>query len=140
MSHKINLRRLGGILAATVWISLSEFIRNEILFKSYWVTHYALLGLTFPDNPINGAVWGLWSFLFAIALSALFQRFSFIQTIFWGWFMAFVLMWVVIGNMNVLPYGLLVFAVPLSILEVFGAVWLIQRIHPELSATQKRQA
>ncbi|HRK73240.1 MAG TPA: hypothetical protein PLL64_03115 [Rhodothermales bacterium] len=140
MSHKINLRRLGGILAATVWISLSEFIRNEILFKSYWVTHYALLGLTFPDNPINGAVWGLWSFLFAIALSALFQRFSFIQTIFWGWFMAFVLMWVVIGNMNVLPYGLLVFAVPLSILEVFGAVWLIQRIHPELSATQQRQA
>ncbi|HCR48863.1 MAG TPA: hypothetical protein DIW24_04485 [Bacteroidetes bacterium] len=136
----MNLRRLGGILAATVWISLSEFIRNEILFKSYWVTHYALLGLTFPDNPINGAVWGLWSFLFAIALSALFQRFSFIQTIFWGWFMAFVLMWVVIGNMNVLPYGLLVFAVPLSILEVFGAVWLIQRIHPELSATQKRQA
>ncbi|MBL7979817.1 MAG: hypothetical protein JNN12_15885 [Bacteroidetes Order II. Incertae sedis bacterium] len=139
MSHKIILPRLGAIVAATVWISLSEFIRNDVLFKSYWVTHYASLGLTFPSKPINGAVWGLWSFLLAIALSALLRRFSFIEAIFWGWFMAFVLMWVVLGNMNVLPYDLLAFAVPLSLVEVSGAVWLIHHIHPASSKTEQRQ-
>jgi hypothetical protein len=49
------------ILIATIWISISEFVRNEILVKSYWTSHYESLGMTFPSDPINGAIWGLWS-------------------------------------------------------------------------------
>ena len=51
-------------LLATVWISISEFVRNELLLKSFWVEHYKKLGLVFPSAPINGIVFGLWSFLF----------------------------------------------------------------------------
>jgi hypothetical protein len=40
------------ILLATIWISISEFLRNEILFKSYWIQHYQKLGLVFPSDPI----------------------------------------------------------------------------------------
>ncbi len=39
--------------------------------------------------------------------------------------MAFVMMWLVIGNLSVLPYGLLVYAIPLSILESFIATLII---------------
>ena len=27
------------IVAATIWISISEFARNELLVKSYWTHH-----------------------------------------------------------------------------------------------------
>lgn len=52
-----------AFLAAGIWISLSEFNRNELLFKTYWLQKYASLGLQFPSGPINNALWGIWSFL-----------------------------------------------------------------------------
>jgi hypothetical protein len=116
------------ILLATVWISVSEFVRNEFLVKSMWVKHYRDLGLVFPSAPLNGAVWGLWSLLFAIAIFILSKKFNLIQTTFLGWFVGFVLMWVTIGNLGVLPYGILVAAVPLSLLESLIASWIIRKV------------
>jgi hypothetical protein len=114
------------VLAATLWISISEFVRNQFLVNSFWTSHYQALGLTFPSEPVNGAVWGLWSLLFAIAIFIMAKKFTLLQTVFLSWFTGFVMMWVVIGNLGVLPYGLLGFAVPLSILEAFIATWIIK--------------
>lgn len=116
------------IILATIWISISEFVRNELLLKSYWTEHYQNMGLVFPSEPINGAVWGLWSFLFAIAIYLIAKKFSLLQTTFLSWFVAFVLMWVVTGNMGVLPYGILYFAVPLSVLEAFLATFIFKKL------------
>ncbi len=116
------------VLAATVWISISEFVRNEFLLKSYWTEHYGSLGLTFPSEPINGALWGLWSLLFAVAIWLLADGFSLIKTTLIAWFMAFVLMWVVTANMAVLPLGILWFAVPLSLLEAYVAAFIIFKL------------
>ena len=116
------------ILLATIWISISEFARNELLLKNYWTEHYQNLGLIFPSEPINGAIWGLWSFLFAIAIYIIAKKFSLLQTTFLSWFMAFVLMWVVTGNMDVLPYKILYFAIPLSLLEAFLASLIISKL------------
>lgn len=115
------------VLLATVWISLSEFFRNEVLVKSYWIDHYQTLGLVFPSEPVNGLVWGLWSLLFATGIFILYQRFSLWETTFLSWLFGFVLMWVVAGNLGVLPEGLLYIAVPLSILEAFVATYIISR-------------
>jgi len=38
------------------------------------------------------------------------------------------MMWLVIGNLQVLPYGILPVAVPLSLLEVFLAVWIVKKL------------
>jgi hypothetical protein len=114
------------VVLATIWISLSEFVRNEFIVKSYWTKHYQDLGLNFPSAPVNGAVWGIWSLLFAIAVYIIAKKFTMIQTTFLSWFVGFVLMWVVIGNLGVLPYGLLVYAVPLSLLESFVATLIIK--------------
>lgn len=116
------------ILLATVWISISEFVRNEILFKSYWIQHYEQFGTRFPSEAVNGAMWGLWSLLFAVAIYIISRRFTLIQTTVFSWFVGFVLMWIVIGNLGVLPYGLLYFAVPLSLLETFIASLIITRL------------
>jgi hypothetical protein len=116
------------VLLATIWVSISEFVRNQLIFKSLWVEHYQKMGLTFPAEPINGAMWGVWSLLFAITVFILSKKFNLWQTTLLAWFIGFVLMWVVIGNLGVLPYGLLVFAVPLSMLEAFVAAWIVKKV------------
>jgi len=116
------------ILAATIWISISEFVRNEFIAKSFWINHYNRLGLTFPSEPVNGAVWGIWSLLFAIAIFIISTKFSLLHTTLFSWFVGFVLMWVVIGNLGVLPNGLMIYAIPLSLLESFVASWIIRKL------------
>jgi hypothetical protein len=116
------------ILIATIWISISEFVRNEFLLKSYWTDHYESMGLNFPSEPINGAIWGIWSLCFAISIYIFARKFTLIQTTFIAWFVGFVFMWLVIGNMNVLPFGILPFAIPLSILEAFLASLIVKKV------------
>ncbi|MCB9211581.1 MAG: hypothetical protein H6609_19635 [Ignavibacteriales bacterium] len=116
------------ILLATLWVSISEFVRNEFLLKSCWTEHYQSLGLVFPSEPINGIVWGLWSFCFAISIFFISKKYLLIQTTLLSWFVGFVLMWIVTWNMNVLPIKILLFAVPLSLLETFLASLIIIKL------------
>lgn len=116
------------ILLATIWISISEFVRNELILKSYWTDHYEGMGLVFPSEPINGAIWGVWSLLFAVSIYLISRKFGLGQTTLISWLVGFVLMWVVTGNMGVLPFGILYFAVPLSVLEAFLASWIIVKL------------
>jgi len=116
------------IFLATIWISISEFSRNEILLKSYWTTHYENMGLEFPSEPVNGAIWALWSLLFAVAIYIIAKKFTMMQTTLVSWFVGFVLMWVVVGNMGVLPTKILYYAIPLSLLEAFLATIIIKKL------------
>jgi hypothetical protein len=121
-------RTILPIVLATIWISISEFVRNEFIVKAYWTEHYDSLGLVFPAEPINGAIWGIWALLFAIAIFIISRKFSLVQTTFLAWFVGFVLMWVVIWNMDVLPIDILLIAVPLSLLEAFLASLIIIKL------------
>ena len=47
------------------------------------------------------------------------QRFSLVQTAWLAWFVGFVIMWLLIANLGVLPYRLSLPAVPLRLLEAF---------------------
>ena len=116
------------ILLVTVWISISEFVRNEFIAKSYWIKHYDELGLTFPSEPLNGAVWGIWSLLFAVTIFILSKKFTLFQTTLFSWFVGFVLMWVVTANLLVFPLEILPLAIPLSLLETFVAAFIIHKI------------
>jgi hypothetical protein len=116
------------ILLATIWISISEFVRNQFIVQSFWTSHFQSLGLTFPSQPVNGGVWGIWSLLFAVAIFVFSKKFTLVQTTLISWFVGFVLMWVVIGNLGVLPYGLLPYAIPLSLIESFIAAWIINKL------------
>jgi hypothetical protein len=42
--------------------------------------------------------------------------------------MGFVQMWTVIGNLGVLPFGILGIALPWSLGEAFGAAWIVKRL------------
>ena len=124
------MKRTFAILAATVWISVSEFVRNQFLVQSHWVEHYRSMGLGFPSEPVNGALWGLWSLVFAGVIYVLSRRFSFVQTSILSWVIGFVMMWIVIGNLGVLPLAILPLAIPLSLLEAGIAAWIVMKVDP----------
>lgn len=67
------------VLLASLWILVSEFVRNELLFSHLWKNHYAQLGLTFPNGPVNGALWGVWSLCYAGVIYIIARRFSTFQ-------------------------------------------------------------
>ena len=116
------------ILLATIWISISEFARNQFWLISYWTEKYSNMGMVFPAETINGAVWGIWAFVFAVLIFILSKKYSLFQTTLITWVAGFVMMWLVIGNMDVLPFRILYFTVPLSMFEVFIAVWIIFKL------------
>lgn len=122
------MKTVTAIFLAFLWISISEFARNEFILKTHWTKHYESLGLIFPSSPINGGIWGIWSLAFSITIYTISRKFSFLETVFISWFAGFVLMWLVIGNMGVLPFSILYVAVPLSLLEVFLASFIIKKL------------
>jgi hypothetical protein len=117
-----------AIVLTGIWVNASEFFRNEVLVKSYWHDHYRSLGLTFPSEPLNGMVWMVWGFLFALGIFIVSRKFDLMQTTFLCWLMVFVLMWIVAWNLSVLPLGLLVYAIPLSLLEAFVGAYLCKKL------------
>jgi len=116
------------VFIATIWISLSEFVRNTFILHDYWTDHYTKLGMTFPEESVNGAIWGVWSLCFAIAIYIISRKFSLVQTAFLSWFVGFAFMWLVIGNMGVLPFEILYLAIPLSLLEAFFATFIVVKL------------
>jgi hypothetical protein len=124
----MKLKNIVAILLAFIWISISEFFRNQYLFHQLWVNHYSAMHLTFPEAPVNGAMWGVWALVFTIIIYTLLQKFSLLQTIALSWAIGFVLMWLVIGNLGVFPFPLLPYAIPLSLLEVIVAAFIISTL------------
>ena len=116
------------ILLAGIWINLSETVRWIFFVEPYWVEHYQNLNLTFPSEPVNGMIWLLWGFMFATAIFILSRKFTLIQTTLLAWFVAFVMLWVVIWNINILPVGFLWFVIPLSLFEVFIGALICKKL------------
>ncbi|HQQ98892.1 MAG TPA: hypothetical protein PLX35_16590 [Cyclobacteriaceae bacterium] len=118
-----------AVLLATTWISINEFIRNTFVLHDAWVSHYQEMGQSFPETPVNGAVWGLWSLVFAVIVLVISTKFDIIKTTIVSWVIGFAMMWIVIGNLGVLPMAILPVAVPWSVVEAFGAAYICSRLN-----------
>jgi hypothetical protein len=117
-----------SIALTGIWITISEFLRNEILLKDYWANHYDSLGLKFETLPVNGLLWTIWSFLFAFLIHSLLRKFSRIETLYIAWIFAFLMMWITIFNLQILPLKILLFAVPLSVFEIWVSIVLVEKL------------
>lgn len=117
-----------AITITTIWITFWELLRNEILFKSYWLNHFESLGLEFATLAINGILWTVWSLLLAIFIFKLLQKFTLKEVLILAWIPAFLMMWITAFNLQMLPLSLLFFAIPLSLIEVLVAVLILRRL------------
>ena len=124
-----NLRKVFlPILITGIWINISEAVRWIFLIKSYWIKHYQTMNLAFPNKPINGIMWIIWGFIFAAIIFILSKKYSLIQTTFLSWFIVFVMTWIVLWNAGMLPTGILVFVVPLSLFETYIGVLISNKL------------
>jgi len=110
-----------AILGAGIWMNVNEFIRNELILKASWVSSFKELGLAFPSEPLNGVVWMLWAFIFVTILSLLISKFNVLKSAILAWVLGYVLMWIAMCNMGVLPKDILYLAIPWSCAEVYIA-------------------
>ena len=117
-------------------INLSEFLRNEIMFKQQWIDKFSSMGISFPSAAVNAVLWITWGFVFAGCVVAICSKFSFARSLVLSWTMGFLMMWVVVGNLGVLPMGLLPIAIPWSIAESALAVFIAQWINPRTMPNQ----
>lgn len=107
------------ILVTGIWINLSETIRWIFLIESYWIEHYKELNLVFPNEPVNMVTWMFWGFCFATIIFILSKKYKLWQAATLSWFVAFVMMWIVVWNVGVLPVKMLWINIPLSLFEAF---------------------
>jgi hypothetical protein len=112
------------ILITGVWINISETVRWIFLAEPFWIEKYQNLNLTFPNDPLNMIVWMIWGFFFATSIFILSRKFNLIQTAILSWFAAFVMMWLIVWNIGVLPTGMLWFNIPLSLLEAYIGAYI----------------
>jgi hypothetical protein len=115
------------ILVTGIWINISETVRWMFLVESYWLEKYQILNLTFPNETINMIAWMLWGFFHATVIFILSRRYNLFHTAVLSWFVAFVMMWLVVWNVGVLPTGMLWFNIPLSLLEAFIGAYICIR-------------
>ena len=117
-----------AVVGAGIWMNLNEFIRNELLLKQKWIDGFKEIGLIFPAEPINGALWGLWAMVFVAFLLWLITKFNVFTSAIIAWGLGFVLLWLALWNMGVLPNGILYWAVPWSFIEVYVAGLICARL------------
>jgi hypothetical protein len=118
------------ILLTGIWINVSETIRWIFLVKSQWIEHYQKMNLVFPTEPVNGMTWMIWGFLLAISIFIISRKFNLIQTTLISWFLAFIMLWMVLWNIAVFPINIIWIVVPLSLLEVFVGTLICRKISP----------
>lgn len=119
------------ILVTGLWINISETILWIFLVKSYWIDRFDKLNIQYIEEPINMAVWGIWGFSYATVIFILAKKFTLIQTTLLSWSMVFVMMWMVVWNVGVLPTKMLWFNAPLSLIVTFVAVWICKKMMPK---------
>jgi len=116
------------ILITGIWINISETVRWLLLVEEYWIDHYQNLNLVFPTGLESGLIWMIWGFCFATVIFILSKKFTLLQTTLFSWFVAFVMLWVVLWNINILPVGILWIVIPLSLFEAFVGAWMCKWI------------
>jgi hypothetical protein len=129
----VALKRFAiATIVSGIWINASEFLRNEVFLKQVWLDGFREIGLSFPSEPVNAAVWVTWSFIFAFALVWLTPRMGVLKSALAAWTLGFVLLWLAMWNMGILPRGLLAWAVPWSLAEVTVAAYIAGLLHGRL--------
>ncbi len=116
------------IFITGIWINISETIRWLPLIEPYWLKKYEQLGIVFPKEDINLVVWIIWGFVYATIIFILSRKFTLLQTTFYSWLAVFVMTWIVLWNIGILPTEMLIYNVPLSFLETLIAAFICQKL------------
>jgi hypothetical protein len=118
------------ILLLAVWINISETVRWVLFSKPKFDAVFHDHGQVMPDQPINNILWMVWGVIIACIVYFLSAKFTVVKTTLITWCAVCVTVWIVMWNLAVLPPGLLIVAVPLSLFEIYIAALIAQKLQP----------
>jgi hypothetical protein len=118
------------ILLLAFWINVSETVRWVLFSKPKFDAVFLDHGQVMPDQPINNILWMVWGVIIACVVYFLSAKFTAVQTTLITWCAVCVTVWIVMWNLAVLPPGLLIVAVPLSLFEIYIAALIAQKLLP----------
>jgi len=104
-----------------------------LILEGYWIEKYQSMNLVFPTGLINNITWMIWGFLLATTIFILSKKFNLLQTTFLAWFVAFIMMWVIVWNVGVLPTGMLLFNIPNSLFVTFIGTLICKKLTDQRS-------
>jgi hypothetical protein len=116
------------ILLVGAWINISETVRWLLIIESHWIEYYKNLNLVFPNEPVNAIVWMIWGFLFGAIIFVLSKKFKPLQTALISWITIFVMLWIVLWNIDILPMSILWYNIPLSFIEAYIGVLICNKV------------
>ena len=125
---------LGGVVAGIV-VNVSEFLLNDVVFKTANEEALKALGRTMPESGPTIAVWVVWGFLFGIAAvwlyAAIRPRYgagpgTAVKAGVAAWFFAQVFSALVFWNLGLFPFRpeILIWTLVESIVATAAGAWL----------------
>jgi len=116
------------ILLTGIWLNVSGTIRWIFLIEPYWIEKYKELNLIYQSDLINNIVWMIWGFFFAFIIYVLSKKFKLMQTTLLSWLAIYVMMWMVVWNVGVLPVKMLWINIPLSFIDAYVGALICRKL------------
>ena len=105
------------ILLVSLWINIFETLRWMLFARPYIDVHFKAANLVLPNEPINNILWLIWGIIIAVMIFIISKKFKVLQTTFIVWIIVYVMHWIALWNMAVLPINILWLAVPLTFIN-----------------------
>jgi len=128
-----NLKKaIWQILLVSLWINIFETLRWILFAKPDIDMYFKTANLVLPNETINNILWIVWGIIIAVMIFIISKRFKVLQTTFIVWLTVYVMHWIALWNMAVLPINILWLAVPLTFINVLvGALICAKLISKE---------
>jgi hypothetical protein len=117
------------ILLVSLWINIIETLRWILFAKPDIDMHFKAANLVLPNEPINNLLWLIWGIIIAVMIFIVSKKFKVLQTTFIVWITVYVMHWIALWNMAVLPINILWLAVPLTFINVLVGALISRYFH-----------
>jgi hypothetical protein len=126
------------ILIVSIWIDISEVFRYFVIVKPMMQEYLSMLPGAIPMNWIVFAIWGIWDTILTTLVVFIYwlvaQRFgnnlmSTVISATTSWALFFLLFWLGMVNMGLSPISVALIALPLSLLEMIVANWILSKLY-----------
>lgn len=116
------------ILLVSIWINIFETIRWMLFARPYIDMHFKAANLILPNEPVNNILWLIWGIIIAVMIFIISKKFNVLETTFIVWITVYILHWIALWNMTVLPINILWLAVPLTFINVLVGALICSRL------------
>lgn len=117
------------ILLVSLWINIFETLRWLLFAKPDIDMHFKGANLVLPNEPLNNILWLIWGIIISVMIFIISKKYSVLKTSFIVWITVYVLHWIALWNMAVLPINILWLAVPLTFINVLIGVLISKYFH-----------